>query len=197
MEQHLHVNDTSQRSDHSKTQGIKIIYKCIKTQDNFFLFKNFWSRLSGPELVSLMIFCQLMINIIFFSRIFRPKFNKMSGVIRKLLKTCEKFKLVESISFLLRYLCCEVLSQVIHAADPPCQLDVAGEQGHSLGVDCAQVGVREQHDEKRLCSLRGAGNQTKETFTLHCWAIQSILSNFIWIIDWFRRKEIIKNDDKK
>ena len=39
------------------------------------------------------------------------------------------------------------------ATDSSCQLDVLGHDGHSLGVDGAQVGVLEQTDEVSLASL--------------------------------------------
>jgi len=39
------------------------------------------------------------------------------------------------------------------SADPACQLDVLGHDGHTLGVDGAQVGVLEQTDEVGLAGL--------------------------------------------
>jgi len=39
------------------------------------------------------------------------------------------------------------------ATDTPSQLDVLGHDGHTLGVDCAQVGVLEETDQVSLASL--------------------------------------------
>ena len=43
------------------------------------------------------------------------------------------------------------------ATDPPGQLDVLGHDGHTLGVDGAQVGVLEQTDQVGLASLLKMG----------------------------------------
>lgn len=45
-------------------------------------------------------------------------------------------------------------SEVVHAADPPGQLNVAWKQRHSFGVDGTQVGIRKKQDEEGLCSLK-------------------------------------------
>lgn len=49
---------------------------------------------------------------------------------------------------------------VIDPADPPGQLQVTRVQGDPLSMDGAQVSVREQHHEERLCGLRGCGKRT-------------------------------------
>ena len=43
------------------------------------------------------------------------------------------------------------------STDPPGQLDVLGHDGHTLGVDGAQVGVLEQTDQVGLASLLKMG----------------------------------------
>lgn len=55
--------------------------------------------------------------------------------------------------------------QVVHPADPPGELNVTGEQRDPLGMDGTQIGIGEQHDEKRLCSLgrRGGRKERKES----------------------------------
>ncbi|KAG7240876.1 hypothetical protein INR49_023450 [Caranx melampygus] len=49
----------------------------------------------------------------------------------------------------------QTLSNVVHPTDPSRQLNVTGEQGYSLGVDGTEIGIREQHHKKCLCSLGG------------------------------------------
>lgn len=41
----------------------------------------------------------------------------------------------------------------VHSANPASQLNVPREDGDSLGVDGAQVGIREQEHKERLGSL--------------------------------------------
>jgi len=61
-----------------------------------------------------------------------------------------------------RHVSCSFLGTL--ATDPPCQLDVLGHNGHSLGVDGAQVGVLEQtHQVGLRCFLKGANGRALES----------------------------------
>ena len=39
------------------------------------------------------------------------------------------------------------------STDPPCQLDILWHNGHTLGVDCAQVGVLEKANQVSFTGL--------------------------------------------
>lgn len=50
------------------------------------------------------------------------------------------------------------------STDTAGQLDVLGHDGHTLGMDCAQVGILKQANEVRLsCFLQGSDGSTLET----------------------------------
>ena len=49
------------------------------------------------------------------------------------------------------------------SSDPPGQLDVLGHDGHTLGVNGAQVGVLEQTDQVGLASLLKMGQMLDVT----------------------------------
>ena len=56
------------------------------------------------------------------------------------------------------------------ASDPSCELEVLGHDGHSLGVDGAEVGVLEESDEVSFGSLlegqNGGGLESQVLFEL-------------------------------
>lgn len=56
--------------------------------------------------------------------------------------------------------CRWISSEPLHSSDTTYQLQVTGEQGHSLGMDGAQVGISEETHKKCFSSLWGSESVT-------------------------------------